>query len=151
MDLDQFRRINVLGLPLINIANPPLASSAWPRAFFLHNNHHVIYCEKLSGSRIVFFDSLGRSSPCFDRAVHPHLVQHYFGTRMLQRTYRSEVCAIHAVLFSLGFYCIEPDYKMKAFVLPTLIRLKEDELNGNWYSLPLPFSLRVLSPQRTHR
>ena len=147
MNLEQFRRINVLSLPVISVGNPP---QTWPRVFFLHSHDHVIYVEKVGPLKVELYDSLGRSAPCFERALEPNEVTHHFGTRILQRSYRSQVCAIHAVLFSLGLYCTDPDYKIRAFVLPCLVRLKEEKLNGKWYTYPLPFSIHPIVPRTTH-
>ena len=125
MNLDQFKQINVLSLPVIHIDYPP---TRWPRAFFLQDYHHIIYVERTGTFRVVLYDSLGRSAPQFCRAFTGWDIHHYFGTRVLQRNVRSNVCALHVVLFSLKLYCTAPEYRMKAILPALLRRLKRDPL-----------------------
>ena len=113
MDLKQFERINVFSLPVFEVSYPPVK---WPSRFFLHNQHHVIFVEYSAPKKVAtLYDSLGRSNFPFCKPFHALRIalRHFFRTRVLQSNPFSRVCAYHAVIFSLGFFCPDPEYKIR--------------------------------------
>lgn len=121
MDLNQFQRINVLSLPIYEASQPP---DSWPPRFFLHNHHHVIFAEYSAERKVVtLYDSLGRSGFLFYEPFYANhiAIRHFFGTRVLQRSPRSRVCAYHAVIFSFGYFSPEPEYRISRY-FPSLLR-----------------------------
>lgn len=147
MNIYTFQRINALRLPLVPLWRPAAAAAAgreWdslPDRFFLYSRHHVVYAAKLlvpaprgrgvppRRETVVLFDSMGRQGDSGDfvdffarRGIEVRLG---LGGRALQRHYRSDTCAIHAVLFSLGWRAraSSREADLKKTLLPLLERM----------------------------
>ena len=144
MDLGQFSHINVRSLPVISMRHEGHQGlfnwKALPEEWFLYTQDHIVFVRKLRYETVEVFDSLGFNDEGrkFVSLFLRHNIQVRWGLQgeILQNTLTSDTCALHAVLFSLGWKTI-PNYDeiwLKRVVWPGLILMhgRSTEIPTYW-------------------
>lgn len=134
MNLEQFKELNVLGLPVIaesdaRSSDKDNADRILPSHFFLHGKHHLVYAvQQQDGYKV--YDSLGAGQSSFRTFFMlrsgKFATPGFYTTRQTHPT--STTCALHAVLASLGYQVklfnhFNADYWLEMSLLPLLKRL----------------------------
>lgn len=147
MDLAQFENINVRSLPVISICHEGIEGlfdwKALPSEWFLYTEDHIVFVRKLKLATVEVFDSLGfnQGGQKFMALFSRFHVQVQWGLQgeMLQKKITSDTCALHAVLFSLGWKTIEnhDELWLKRVVWPGLIRMRGRSVEVPAYWRPM--------------
>ena len=158
MDLAQFKNINVRSLPVISIRQEGLEGlfnwKALPSEWFLYTDDHIVFVRKLKFATVEIFDSLG-----FSQEGHRFIslfsrfdIQVQWGLQgeMLQKTLTSDTCALHAVLFSLGWKTVtnHDEIWLKRVVWPGLIQMRgrSPDVPTYWQSMLIRLpGMRIIS------
>lgn len=151
MDLEQFSHINVRSLPVISIRHEGSQGlfdwRALPSEWFLYTEDHIVYVRKIKNAKVEVFDSLGfiRGGQRFVSLFARFHIQVQFGLHgeVLQKNLTSDTCALHAVLFSLGWKTIvnHDEMWLKQVVWPGLVMMRGRSTEVPAYWRPMLISL----------
>lgn len=128
MNIKKFDTLNILNLPRFR-TDAKINSKDLPSHFFLHNSHHIIYVNYYNKIGRMH-DSLGQSSSDFVK---------FFLTRKIkivcvfwkpiQKKMYSELCAYHAILFSLGYVAHCSEYIFLQYINQCLFDFEKQYTN----------------------